>query len=53
MYLIIDEQYRIYKKNILSGWIRRRAKDGKLSVINLRTMEGINRSGSVEDQKEE
>ncbi len=53
MYLIIDRQYRVYQKDILSGKIRRIAKDGELSVINLKTMEGINRSESPEGKREE
>jgi len=42
MYLIIDEQYRIYKSNILSGYVRQQARKGNLSVVNLTTMQGIN-----------
>ena len=42
MYLIIDEQYRIYKAEILSGKIRSLARKAKLSVVNLSTMQGIN-----------
>jgi len=46
MYLIIDEQYRIYQSGILSGYVRSQAKKGKLSVVNLSNMEGINTDGS-------
>ncbi len=42
MYLIIDEQYRIYKSKILNGRIRGLAKRAKLSIVNLKTMQGIN-----------
>jgi len=46
MYLIIDEQYRIYKNTILSGRIRNLAKRGELSVVRLSDMKGINTDGS-------
>lgn len=42
MYLIIDAQYRIYKSEILSGYVRSQARNGMLSVVNLKTMKGIN-----------
>lgn len=42
MYLIIDEQYRMYKVKVLSGRIRSMAKKARLSVVNLKTMQGIN-----------
>ena len=44
MYLIIDEQYRIYKSKVLSGYVRSQAKNAKLSVVNLNNMTGINSS---------
>jgi len=52
-YLIIDTQYRVYKSSILSGKIRRLAKDGKLSIIDIRHELGINRCDSEEGAKEE
>lgn len=42
MYLIIDKEYRIYKSDILSGYVRSQARKGNLSVVNLKTMQGIN-----------
>jgi hypothetical protein len=46
MYLIIDEQYRIFQSPIMSGYVRAQAKAGKLSVVNLLQMKGINLDGS-------
>ena len=53
MYLIIYEEYRIYKHEILTGEMRSKARQGELSVVNLKTMKGMNRvtvsdTGSVE-----
>ncbi len=49
MYLFIDEDYRISKSPILSGRNRALAKQGELSIVNLRTMQGINIDGSWSD----
>ena len=46
MYLVIDKEYRIYQTQILSGYVRAQAHEGNLSVVNLTTMEGINRDRS-------
>lgn len=42
MYLVIDREYRIYQTPVLSGYVRSQAHAGNLSVVNLRTMEGMN-----------
>ena len=49
MYLIIDRDYRISKSEVLSGRLRTDAKRGELSVVNLKTMQGINIDGSWSD----
>lgn len=42
MYLIIDADYRIFQTKVLSGYVRSQARQGNLSVVNLKTMRGIN-----------
>ena len=42
MYLIIDEDYRLFKSEILSGKVRSMARRGKVSVVNLQNMKGMN-----------
>jgi hypothetical protein len=49
MYLFIDKEYRIYQSPILSGYARAQAKQGKLSVVNLNNMTGMNIDGSWSD----
>lgn len=49
MFLIIDEEYRVYKSPILSGYVRGQVKKSKLSVIDLRTMKGLVPSSETGD----
>ncbi len=42
MFLIIDEDYKIYKAPVLSGYVRSEARKGNLSVIDIRRMKGMN-----------
>lgn len=42
MYLIIDSQYRISKALVLTGAIRAAARAGEISLIDLKTMKGMN-----------
>jgi hypothetical protein len=51
-YLVIDEQYRIYQTDIFSGYLRTQVKKGKLSVVNLQSMQGMDRDGRMEDIQE-
>lgn len=45
MYLIIDRDYRLYQNKIFTGYMRAQVKKGNLSVVNIRTMEGMNIDG--------
>ena len=41
MYLVIDEQYRLYKTPIISGALRAECRKGDVSIVNLDTMQGL------------
>lgn len=53
MYIFIDEQYRISKSSILSGHNYSLAKQGKLSVISVPALRGMNIDGTWSDIQEE
>ena len=42
MYLIIDKQYRVYQSHGMDSNVRSLCRQGKVSVINLTTMQGMN-----------
>lgn len=46
MYLIIDEQHRIYRTNKLTKYVKKQTKKGNLSVINIKDMIGMNIDGT-------
>ena len=46
-YLIFDEQYGIYQAPIFSGYMRAQLMAGRLSVIRLDTMQGMNIDGET------
>lgn len=43
-YLIIDAQCRIYRTPTITGYLRSQARQGNLSIVNLRSMTGMNAS---------
>jgi len=45
MYLIVDRDYRIFQTDVFSGRIRTLLKAGEVSVVNTRTMKGMNIDG--------
>ena len=42
MYLIINEDYTLEKSEVLSGKMVIKARLGEISIVNCRTMQGIN-----------
>ena len=42
MYLIIDEEYKIYKTKELTLFLISKGRAGKISIVNLKTMQGMN-----------
>lgn len=48
MYLIIDRDYRIFQTDVLSDYIKLRVRLGKLSVVRLSDLKGMNIDGSWE-----
>lgn len=53
MYLIIDEDYKISKSEVLSGKLRAACKRGEVSIVNVRTMQGMDIDGSWSDIQDE
>lgn len=51
-YLIIDEQYRIFRTDILTGYLHSQCRQGNLSIVNLKTMKGLNCGCSDIDAQE-
>ncbi len=54
MYIVIDENYHIYQTKVASGFLLRQAKEGKLSIVNVRgspatSVRGFNRDGTWSD----
>ena len=49
-YLIVDRDYRIFQTDVFSGKIRALLKAGELSVVDTKTMKGMNIDGlTMED----
>jgi len=49
-YLVVDKEYGIYHTAVFNGYLRAQVKKGNLSVLNLRTMQGMNIDGwTMED----
>ena len=49
MYLVIDKEYRVYQMPVLSARVRMYGRAGKVSILNLRTMQGMNRPDREEE----
>ncbi len=49
MYLIIDEQHRVYQTAFISGYLRSQLKQGNLSIINTTQMKGMDITGDWSD----
>ena len=47
MYLIIDEDYRISKTNIISGNLRSECRKGNISIVDVKNMKGMNALSSI------
>lgn len=43
-YLIIDKDYKIYQANFISCYLRSQCRKGNCSIVNVKTMEGMNNS---------
>ena len=48
-YLLIDREHRVFKVNVISGYLRAQAKKGNLMILNPRLMKGMSISGFWED----
>lgn len=51
-YLIIDKQYRIFHSDRLTGYLHTQCRRGNLSIVNLKTMKGLNLACSSLDAQE-
>lgn len=44
-YLIVDDEYRVYCSDVFSGRMRAALKRGRLTVVDVKRMQGMNIDG--------
>ena len=42
MYLVIDEDYKLYQTTTLSGELRCKGRRGEVSIVRIKDMKGMN-----------
>lgn len=52
-YLVIDEDYNIYKTDVLTGKLRAKGRIGELSIIRISDFKGMNTPEYAEEVGEE
>jgi hypothetical protein len=51
-YIVIDNEYCIYKTDVLTGKLRSKCKQGDISIIQVSSLKGMNLDGTWSDINE-